>query len=360
MMFCSKCGNTIADGTKFCARCGSPVSAPQSAPTPAQQQRPVQPVQPVQAQQAAQPVQLAQPVQPVNQAQQVQSVQSQPQTTAQPQVAPQPQTTQRHAAFLPGESFVGLAQGPLAAAAQTIPGTGSVIGGAFTRFFSSIGAALKSPKALIPAIALAVVWLVLNILQAKGINPLPTRALSFLTFAEGGMHGGIIGAIGGIIGKGIVAGALGTLIGLFTRKGSGSSGGGFMGAFGVNGLTLPAWLTGMGTAFILYLFFSGGSMRSAFMCGAAACFLAARAALKRGFVQNLIGSFTSKGKSFAGPEAIGFARGLAVGFAAAALLGFLNSTLLLLIPGAVLIVVGIVLLIIRAAGNKPAKGVLAQ
>ncbi len=344
-MFCSKCGNTVADGTKFCSRCGSPVAAqPAAAPPPAR------------------PQQAAQPILPIQPVQSVQSVQPQPQQPAaqpQPQPQPQPKVTQRHAAFLPGESFVGLAQGPLAAAAQTIPGTGSVISGAFTHFFSSIGAAFRNPKGLIPAIALAVVWLVLNILQAKGINPLPTRVLSFLTFAEGGIHGGIVGAIGGIIGKGIVAGALGSLIGLLTRKGSGSSGG-FAGAFGVNGLTLPAWLTGMGAAFILYLFFSGGATRSAFICGAASCFLAARAALKRGFVQNLIGSFTSKGKSFAGPEAIGFARGLAVGFAAAALLGSLNSTLLLLIPGAVLIVVGIALLIIRAAGNKPAKGVLAQ
>ncbi len=355
-MFCSKCGNTLPDNARFCARCGTPVpvrQAPQQQPAPA---RP-QPVQ-SQPQVQAQPVR-PQPAQAQAQPQPVRPQPAQPQTQVQAQTpgqqSAQPQKTVKHAAFLPGESFLSVAQGAAASAAQTIPGTGDVLGGGISRFFKAFGTAFKDPKRLIPALVLAVVWLVLNILQAKGINPLPTKLLSFLTFAEGGMHGGIIGAIGGIVGKGVVAGALTSLVMMFTRKGQGSSGG-FAGAFGVNGATVGPWLTGMGAAFLLYLFFSGGATRSAFICGAAACFLAARAALKRGFLQTLIGSFTSKGKTFAGPVAIGITRGLAAGFAAAALFGFLNNKWLILIPGALLIAAGIVLMIVRAAGKKPASG----
>src|SRR5882757_7779196 len=34
MAFCSSCGNTMADGTTFCLRCGAPVGAAQAAPPP--------------------------------------------------------------------------------------------------------------------------------------------------------------------------------------------------------------------------------------------------------------------------------------------------------------------------------------
>ena len=72
---------------------------------------------------------------------------------------------------------------------------------------SSITAVFKNPIKLLPALILAGLWLIINILQGFGINILPVKALSFLTFAEAGMHGGIMGAIGGIIGKGMFVGA---------------------------------------------------------------------------------------------------------------------------------------------------------
>ena len=45
--------------------------------------------------------------------------------------------------------------------------------------------ALKNPKQLIPTVVLGIFWLALALLGSFGINPLPVRILSFLTFAQG-------------------------------------------------------------------------------------------------------------------------------------------------------------------------------
>ena len=262
-----------------------------------------------------------------------------------------------------GEAALGsYGGGPAGAISGVIPGPGKVIGAGLKSLFTSIGSSFKDPKRLIPAFVLAAVWLVLNILQACGINPVPTRILSFLTFANGGMSGGFFGAIGGIIGKGIFAGALVSLIGLFTRKGGEkrSFKDTVKGAFGVSLGTLWPYICGIGAAMLLYLFISGGATRISFMGGIAASFLAARAALSGGFLQRLFGSFTSKGRSKAGPGVAGLIRGLSVGFAAAALIGLIGINLILIITGSVLFAGGIVMMILQATGAvRPGKGAKA-
>lgn len=78
---------------------------------------------------------------------------------------------------------------------------------------------LKNPKQMIPTIVLGLFWLVLALLGSFGIDPLPVRILSFLTFAQGGMFGGVLGAVGGILGKIVVAAFLNAIIiPLFQKK----------------------------------------------------------------------------------------------------------------------------------------------
>ena len=72
--------------------------------------------------------------------------------------------------------------------------------------------ALKNPKQLIPTVVLGIFWLALALLGSFGINPLPVRILSFLTFAQGGMFGGVLGAVGGILGKLVVVAFLNAAI----------------------------------------------------------------------------------------------------------------------------------------------------
>ena len=338
-MFCSKCGNKLPDGAKFCDKCGNPVS---SIPNK-QIQNQSPPVQDQPVQNAAAPAQTP---------------------TETNSARPEPQAFQFSAAGVSGETACGLI-GNAAMSTETneIPGPGKVIGTGIKQFFTSIGSAFKDPKRLIPAIVLAVIWLVLNILYACGINPWPVKTLSFLSFAEGGMHGDVIGAIGGLVGKCLFAGAFVSLISLFKHKntdGKRSFKDTFLGTFGVSLNTLWAYLTGIGAAMLLYLFISGGATRVSFMGGIAASFLAARAALSGGFLKNLLGSFT-KSKSPSNPSVQGLIRGLSVGFGAAALIGLANINLILIIAGSVLLVGGIVMMILQATGVvKLGKGAKAQ
>ena len=202
------------------------------------------------------------------------------------------------------------------------------------------------------------VWLTLDILQALKIDVLPTQVLSFLTFAKGGMSGSISGFIGGIFGKGIFAGALVTLINSLFRRSKGqkrSLKDTFSGIFGVSLDSLGGYLTGIGAAMFIYLFVSGGMIKSGFMAGIGAAYLSAKACLNRGFLQNLLGSFTSKGKAALGQGAAGIIKGMTVGFAGAASLGQIRIMLVHIIAGAVLIVVGIVLMILQKAGVIKSK-----
>ncbi|MGI6265289.1 MAG: zinc-ribbon domain-containing protein, partial [Acutalibacteraceae bacterium] len=308
--FCSYCGAALQAKDAFCPRCGKPVArtAPVSQPQPA-------------------PVPRPQPA---------------------PATRTLPQPFRFAASSFTGETALGGLQGGIGA----IESPGKVIGDSVKGFFSSFTSLFKDPKRWIPIAALAVVWLILNILQTVGFDILPTRVLSFLTFANGGMSGGILGAIGGVIGKGVFAGAVVSLIGLFTRKGGEkrSFAQTLKGAFGVSLDSLWSYLTGIGGALLLYLLMAGGDTRMAFMGGVAAAFLSARAALSGGFLQKLFSSFTAKSRTMSSSSLTGLIRGMSVGFAAAALIGMPGMSLLLIVPGALLLVGGGVMMILQATG----------
>ena len=304
-MFCSKCGNELPDDANFCDKCGEPAAGVPNDRAAGDQAPPDK---------------------------------------------PETQAFSFSASGASGEEAHG-SIGNAALSSVSDAGPGKVIAAGFNRLTASIASAFKEPKRLIPAIVTAVIWLVLNILKACGIEPAPAKILSFLTFANGGLSGGLIGAVGGIIGKGVFVGALVSLIGSFARKGGEkrSPAETLKGAFGFSADSLWAYLCGMGAAMLLYLFISGGALRSSFMGGAAASFLAARAALKNGFLSRLLGSFT-KSKNTSSPNIRGIIRGIAAGFAAAALIGLSNIRLILIIIGSLLLLGGAVMMALQAAG----------
>ena len=306
-MKCSKCGNELPEGAKICEECGQLVEDVSESKTQDNQKE-----------------------------------------------SEEPQQYSFNASSTSGESALGSIGSRLAtAAAGVIPGPGKVIVGSVKSFFGSIAAAFKNPKSLIPAIVLAVIWLVLNILQACGINPVPTQILSFFTFANGGMSGGVIGAIGGIIGKGLFVGAIGSIIRLITNKnksGKRSLSDSIKGAFGFSSDALGAYILGAGLAFFLFLFISGGATRISFLGGIAAAYLAGMSVLNNGFLTRLLTSITSKGKTKASPIPQGIVKGLTSGFALSSFLGLIDSWLVILITGSVLLVGGIVLMILQLTG----------
>jgi len=257
----------------------------------------------------------------------------------------------------PGEvSFKFVGNAAADAATSAIPSPLKVIGASIKSFGSSLSSLFKNPKKLIPAIVLAVLWLAIGIIQAAGWNPVPVKIISFLTFAQAGMNGGFFGAVGGIIGKSVFAGAVASLVNSLTNKNKRkkrSFGETAKGALGVSLDTLFAWIFGIGTAILLFAVISGGVItRFSFMGGVAAAYLAGKSALNGGFLSRLSGSCARlfKGKVGTGGDGSGFVRGMSVGFALGAFFGLLNINLVLIIVGASLAGVGLILTILQKIG----------
>ncbi len=280
---------------------------------------------------------------------------------------------------LRGESLIGSsipASGTVAKAASAVTGFGQLISGGFKNLFRNIGSIFKEPKKLIPLIAVVTVWLIINIMNGAGFNPLPVKALSFLTFASGGTTGGILGFLGGLFGKAAFAGALVSLIGMIGKKKTAadgtkekrSFGDTLKKSFGVNLSTLFPYLTGIGVALLAFLFISGGNTRMAFMAGTSCSYLTARSVLNNGLLKKLLlsvfakksksadniqkdGSENSKTISSRSRNLIeGFMRGTAAGFAASSVIGLTGIKLIPVILGSLLIVGGGVMLILQATG----------
>ena len=237
--------------------------------------------------------------------------------------------------------------------ANKIPGPGKVIGSGFKSLGASFKRVFKNPLILLPAIILVIIWLVINILQSKGINNTAVKIISFLTFADAGTHGGFIGAVGGIIGKGLFVSAIVFLIARIKNKDSGKkvfTKENFKGLFKVLKNSLWAYLTGIGFAMFFFLFISGGATRISFMGGLGVCLLAIGSYINKGFLFMLMASIFSKGKTEVSPYAIGIMQGLSIGLLLAALIGLININLILIILGSVLVVGGIIMMILQAKG----------
>ena len=320
--YCTKCGAALAEGTKFCTKCGTPVPVPAAAPdTP--------------------PAAAS-------------KVPSGPAPLPVPEAPPESRAFTFNASESLGETVLGtIGENVSEAASAAVPGPFRLLGRSVKTLVTSVVSVFKTPKKLIPALVLAVVWLVLNILQAAGVESKFTDILSFVTFAKGGMSGGFAGAVGGILGKGLVAGAVTMLIGRIGRKGSGEKRSlieRLKGSFGFSSETLFLWLTGAGAAMLIFLFISGGDTRSAFMAGLACTFLSGSAALSNGFVKQILSSFVRKSKTDVSGKITELIRGGTAGFAAASLIGLSGIGLILSILGGFLFVGGIVMIILTKAG----------
>jgi uncharacterized Zn finger protein (UPF0148 family) len=184
---------------------------------------------------------------------------------------------------------------------------------------------LKNPKQMLPTVVLGLVWLVLALLGSFGINPLPVRILSFLSFAQGGMFGGVLGAAGGILGKVVVAAFLNAaIVPLFQKKApfSGISGGikGFFSGLAVKSITAVApLLGGVGASLLIYAFMNiSQSMQNSMVGIIAFVMLLQNLGRQGGFLWGLVfsvASSLSKGKT---PSYIGVTRlvsGMTLGFA---------------------------------------------
>ena len=181
---------------------------------------------------------------------------------------------------------------------------------------AGIGQMMKSPKILLPTIFLSGVWLALSYLKLMNPDSELVKMFSFLTFAQGGMYAGPLGAIGGVIGKALISYlATSILMPLLTRKAKQKSLQMKVGqAFKINGARgFALFLSGIGIAFILYNFKTGnGTTENSAI--AVASIIGVFRSLKnpRGFIVEFIRSF-SKG-NMPRKKASNFGAGLIIGY----------------------------------------------
>ena len=167
--------------------------------------------------------------------------------------------------------------------------------------------AFKHPKQMLPTIILTVVWIILGLLQIKLKENLPMKLLNFITYAQGGLYGGVVGAIGGILGKVVVAGFVNALIApLFMGKKPFSGLGNGFKELGKSlclqsRKALAPFLKGIGSALLLYVLFNfTGRMENSMAGIMAAVSIALAMGKKNGFLWNFACSYAqsvTKGKT---------------------------------------------------------------
>lgn len=219
-------------------------------------------------------------------------------------------------------------------------------------YFSQFKEILKHPKLLLPSIILVVIWVVLGILQNHLGSLLPLKYLNFLTYAQGGCYGGVIGAIGGILGKVVVAAFVNVMIApLFQGKNPFKDLGASLGQLGSSfkkesAIGLAPFLKGLGWALVFYTLFNWTMSAENTMVGiisavAAVIAIGRKGGFLWGLVFGIAGSL-SKGKIPSQIQIMRFLTGLSIGFAAGVALTF--TGLFLAFPaGIVLIIVSLVM-----------------
>lgn len=342
--FCQYCGCPLSRTAKFCAACGAKLQPDGAAPEPSD----AGPPGANDTQSATDPAAPATGVAPLPKGA-VQRVASLMGNTV---FASSDAGEIRFTKSLSAAGSITAAIGPVKCLAQGLLG----IAGGFK-------AAVRDKRRWIPAALLAFVWLMLMLLPALGLNPLPLRFLSFLTFARGGMSGGLVGLIGGVAGKGVFAYFITSLILPLTRgqRPFAGIGGGWdllHTAFSTEEpAQLSSLLAGLSAALIAYNVMAGTISLSSGMATVSAFALSLRAlAGKAGFLRRFIGSISAmlRRDKYADPEMVTrLTAGWTAGFALSLPLSLIPLAFVGYMMGILALVAAIVLKIV-SIGQKEA------
>ena len=176
---------------------------------------------------------------------------------------------------------------------------------------------VKHPLKLLPTIVLGAIWIVLGWFSSKMKLSMPLEVVSFLTFTQGGLFGGVIGAVGGILGKVVVAAFLNAaILPLFEKKPPFS---GIQGSMKINSASAMAPLFyGLGIALLVYGFMNiTQSGKNAMVGLVSAVMLIQGIGNRGGFVWGLllsIANSSSKGKVPQFASITRFLLGMSLGF----------------------------------------------
>lgn len=215
---------------------------------------------------------------------------------------------------------------------------------------------LRNKKKLIPAVIMAVLWFVLSLLPLLGINSLPVKLLGYLSFAKGGTNAGVLGALGGTIGKGIFAYFISSMfLPVFSGKKSLSKISGtvkqlFSSLAVKDSKAFTPLLSGMGVALISYNFLTGNASIQNSMIGITAFLLSLRAlSSKAGFLRGFISSFIkkfSKANTLNADYVKRTIGGMTSGYALSLLLSFTKIPVIGYLTGIVFLVAAIFVMIL--------------
>lgn len=308
--FCATCGRPLQDNVRFCTGCGAPLTSqdpgreaentvlpmidPGTVPKEPVQKTPVH-VDPALASTAAQLLHTS------------------------------------RATATAGE--ITLSQEMFALPVPEAANTLAVLGRGLRQLLASIPAAFRDKKRLVPALVLAVLWIVLIFLPRAGTDVAPVKILSWLTFAQGGLNGGLISQIGGILGKCLLAAFFTSLIIDKSTLGQMKTGLSALTA-GLKGekQTLTSWLLGTALALILYNIMVGSTSLQNSMAAIAALGLSLRGlAGGGGFARQIFTSmFYKESEQSASSNRFmaGWAAGFAVAFVFSVLPGGFNGYIL--------------------------------
>lgn len=234
---------------------------------------------------------------------------------------------------------------------RMFPSPATIVSGGFKNVLSSFKNFFKTPKAFIPTLAISAVWLILYILKARNITlPMP-QLIKTITLYGSGMSTKPLYLIGGLVGKGVFASAIVSLVYTLSGKRSNSKRGlgeTLKGSFGFTIDTIWSYILGVGLALLLFIFMSGYVSYTDVMGGVAASFLFAKSALSGGFLTRLLSSFEAKSSVKA---LKGIPCGMAAGSALGSALCFIPyCNLWLWIVGLVITLGGAVMLILQKTG----------
>jgi hypothetical protein len=212
----------------------------------------------------------------------------------------------------------------------------SLLKSGFRGLVGGLKRTLGDKKRLGIVVALVLVWLVVNLLAALGIFPLPVRMLSWLTAARGSL-------IGGSIGKGLVAALFAQIITdqemLQRLKGGISQ---LTAAVKGGKKTAAPLLLGAGAGLIACNLLVSSNLQNTMVCVAGFA-LAAKALTRNGFLRRLTKSLLPKVKDTAvtavmGGWTLGFALFAAVSLLSGGSNGYILGVLLVIASGGMMIV----------------------
>ena len=214
----------------------------------------------------------------------------------------------------------------------------------FKAAIKGISTVLKKPKILFTTLFISALQAALSYLKILMPSSFFVTIASFFTFAQGGMYAGLIGAAGGVVGKGIYAWFMNTLF-FSDSKGKSRNEHNEKPEKKTKG-KFALFLAGVGIALIAYNFLTGNASVENSVIGITAIAACIRAIKKKnGFLIGFVCSFT-KGRMTRNTAA-GVIKGMALGFLAGVLSSLKFTGIICYIAGAIIFVIALILMMGR-------------